>query len=395
MRNRTLLALALVQFVDLVGYSLLLPLLPEIQHRFGLSTAGIGVLLATHAAAALLGAAVLGRMSDRWGRKPVLVGTSLLAAEALLVLGFAQDLPMLLLARFASGFAAGNIVVCEAARADLRGDRAEKASGMATMVGSYGLGLLVGPLLAGVFAPTIALPANIAAVMAVAALAAVIGLMTEPTPAAEGERLSAGLHLGELMHALRAPRVGPLLWVRFWYGFAVAVFQSVITLYLVRRFGLTTSQQGWILAYAGLAVLAVESLAVRRMAMAKRKRLLLEWSILASAALLFVWPLAPDVRVLAAVVGPLAASIGLVTTDVAALLSKSVPEEDIGMTLGLASSAEGVARVFAPVIGTLLISLAGLGAPGLVSASVLVALTAYVSGALAKEPGQRRRPQPA
>lgn len=395
MRSRSLLILGAVQFVDVVSFSLLLPMLPALMRTYRLSESGIGLLLAAYALAALVGAAVFGRLSDRWGRKPVLVGSCVLAAEGLLALAVSGDVWMLSVARLASGFAAGNIVVAEASRMDLGADTGGAKPALGLAAAAYGLGMVAGPLFAAAFFRYgLWAPAAAAALAAVVTLAGVVVLLPETSaPQREDVRRRRTFDASAFGRLIGRPDLGPLLGTRAWYVFALATFQSVFAIVTIQRFGLATSQQAWLLAYVGVTALMAESFATERFAGA-RQSALLRGAVGATAVLLLAWPFAPTVTVLVLLVGPLAAATGVVAATGARLLADSREGREVQVS-SASTASEGVARVVAPVFGTQLVVQVGAHAPGIAAGLVLLGLTAYLSATLSRSPRRRGRPQPA
>jgi MFS family permease len=182
-RARGLLGIASVQFVAALGLSVALAMAPALMRSLGLSASQMAVVVAIYFTAALAGIAVLVPVSRHWGRKPVLVGASLLAAEGLVALAGAGDVPMLVVARLASGFAVGAAVVAAAALHDAIEDPTARRRGAAIEAGGGVLGLIAGPALALMLsqrgAGSVALTA---ALLAAAGLLAVLLMPPEAAP---------------------------------------------------------------------------------------------------------------------------------------------------------------------------------------------------------------------
>lgn len=165
-RNR-LTTIFVIVFVDLLGFSLILPLLPFYARTFGASDFVIGLLVASYAAAQLIGAPILGRLSDRFGRRPILLVSIAGTFIGFLLLGFAQSLWMLFASRILDGLTGGNITVAQAYIADVS-DEKNRAKSFGIIGAAFGLGFIVGPALGGALSAgdRYALPAFAAAALA-------------------------------------------------------------------------------------------------------------------------------------------------------------------------------------------------------------------------------------
>ena len=148
MRTARLSTIFAIVFVDLLGFSLILPLVPYYAKVFNASDTLIGFLVASYAAAQLIGAPVLGRLSDRYGRRPVLLVSILGTAIGFIILGFANSLWVLFASRILDGATGGNISVAQAYITDIT-DRKNRAKGLGLIGAAFGLGFIIGPAVGG------------------------------------------------------------------------------------------------------------------------------------------------------------------------------------------------------------------------------------------------------
>ncbi len=165
--KRQLSLLFLFVFVDILGFSLILPLLPYYAESFGATPVVVGLLLSANAVTQLLGAPVIGRLSDRYGRRPLLLLCILGTVAGFLLLGFANSLALLFLSRIVDGFLGGNISLAQAYITDVT-DEQNRAKGMGLIGAAFGLGFIIGPALGGMLSrgENYALPAFLAAGLA-------------------------------------------------------------------------------------------------------------------------------------------------------------------------------------------------------------------------------------
>lgn len=172
MNNKLLFSIILVVFIDLLGFSLILPLLPYYAETFKANAFVTGLLVAAYAAAQLVGAPVLGRLSDRFGRRPILLVSIFGTFLGFLLLGFANTLWMLFAARLIDGFTGGNLSIAQAYISDVT-DAKNRSKGLGMIGAAFGLGFIIGPVTGGFLSQWgYAVPAFVAAGMSLINLAA-------------------------------------------------------------------------------------------------------------------------------------------------------------------------------------------------------------------------------
>ena len=252
MKKSRLLTIFITVFIDLLGFSLILPLLPYYAEQFGANATIIGLLVASYAAASLIGAPLMGRLSDRYGRRKVLIASVAGTGIGFLLLGLAEPignglanwldptaanafvLGVLFFSRVVDGLTGGNITVAQAYISDVTDDT-NRAKGLGLIGAAFGLGFIIGPAVGGLLSKTsYSLPAFVAAGIAFLNLAQIFFLLPETLTAERrkeiGERKLPPFTLKAMVSALRRPVVGPLLTLRMLYGLAFATFQSIFAL---------------------------------------------------------------------------------------------------------------------------------------------------------------------
>lgn len=388
-----LFSIILVVFIDLLGFSLILPLLPYYARTFQASDFTVGLLVASYAAAQLIGAPLLGRLSDRFGRRPVLLASIFGTFLGFLLLGFARSLWMLFAARVLDGLTGGNLSVAQAYIADVT-DARSRARGLGLIGAAFGLGFIIGPVAGGLLSKFgYAVPAFVAAAFSLTNLLLVALWLPESLTA---ERRAAmperqpRVTLGALIAALQREFVGGLLITRFFFGLAFAILQTIFSLYALKRFGLSADQTGYILTYIGLLSVITQGVVVGQLVRRVREDRLIFYALIVMALALAGWALVPAVWVLLIVLAPIAIAGGLLNTVLSSTLSKAVAPHEIGGILGLAASIESLTRVIAPTLGGLLLGALGAWAPGAFSALLLALLLIYVWRAILGHPAAAR-----
>ena len=379
--NKRLASIILIVFIDLLGFSLILPLLPYYAKTFNASAVTTGLLVASYAAAQLFGAPLLGRFSDRYGRRPILLVSILGTFIGFLLLGFARALWVLFASRMIDGFTGGNLNVAQAYITDVT-DAKSRAKGLGMIGAAFGLGFIIGPVTGGLLSHWgYAVPAFAAAGMALINLL-LVALWLPESLSAEKRTLHSEkkpmISLPAMIAVIRRPFTGSLLISRFFFGLAFAIFQTIFSLYALTRFNLSAAQTGYILTYVGVLSVITQGFLVGRLTSRFREDILIAGSVFVMAFCLLGWALAPSVAVLLVVLAPTSLAGGLLNTLLSSVLTKAVSTQEIGGILGTSASIDSLTRVFAPALGGLLLASLGTWAPGLFGAIVLLGLSVFV-----------------
>lgn len=377
--------------IDLVGFGMVLPILPLWAEEFGASPTEIGLLTASYAVAQIVFAPLWGRLSDRYGRRPVILVSLAGSAIAALMIGLAGALVVLWLARVLQGVAGASYAAAQAYVADVTTAR-ERARGMGLIGAAFGLGFILGPAFGAVFSAVDArLPFFVAAGLAAVNLA--IAFRRLPESLRPGAPRAQAPRLDVLRRALASRELGPLVWLSFVATFAFVGMEATFALFGERRFDYGATEIAGLFAFIGVMAAVAQGLLVGRLAERFGEgRVMIAGLVGTAAGLLLVavseslWALLPGLAVLA--VGS-----GLVFAATTALISLAAGESEQGSVLGLTASVGGAARIAGPVIGTLLFEHAGIASP-LILGAVLFALCA--AGGLrlrtSSSPGTAARP---
>ena len=402
MDKRRLITVFAIVFVDLLGFGLILPLLPYYADNYGASPIIVGLLASSYAAAQLIGAPVLGRLSDRHGRRPILLVSIAGTALGFLLLGLAEPLgrtlagdssvatanaiilAILFVSRILDGVTGGNISVAQAYITDIT-DEENRARGLGLIGAAFGLGFIIGPAAGGLLSAgeRYAVPAFVAAAIATLNWFAVLFWLPESLTDKIRAELAkqpakAILSVRELANALQRPRFGPLLNIRFFYGLAFATFTGVFALYAQYHLGLDSTGTGYTLAYVGLLSVLVQGVAIGRLTKRFPENRLILGAVIVLAFSLLAWAFTPNVWLLLVVLAPLAFASGVLNTVINSSITKAVYPEEVGGALGVAASIESLTRVVGPAAGGFLLGVLGTWAPGAIGAAIMVWVVAFV-----------------
>jgi len=377
-----------VVFMDMVGFGFIIPLLPDYVTKFGGTPGLVGLLASVYALGQFFAAPIVGRLSDRYGRKPLLLlsigGTFL----SLLLLGLAWALPLLFLSRILDGLTGGNITVAQSYIADVTEEK-DRAKGLGLIGAAFGLGFILGPLFGGLLSQiSLAAPAFAAAAIAFLNLLTIAFVLPESLTNERRDEMARNprraFSAKLLVEALRTPKVGIVLQTTLLYSFAFIMFQTIFSVFAQQRFGIGADTRGYLLAYVGILAATVQGGLIGTLT----NRFTESRLMLAAAGLLFVgflmWAFAPAVWFVMIALVPIALGGGIMGTMNRSLLTKAVPREEIGGTLGLATSIESVNGIVAPAVAGALLPLVGTWAPGVLAAALTVGLAALVWGRIVK-----------
>ena len=380
--NKRLFSIILVVFIDLLGFSLILPLLPYYAKTFNANQTTTGILIASYALMQLIGAPILGRLSDRFGRRPVLLLSVFGTFLGFLLLGFANALWMLFVSRIIDGLTGGNLSVAQAYISDVT-DAKDRSKGLGMIGAAFGLGFIIGPVTGGLLSQWgYAVPAFVAAAISFINLILIYSWLPESLTEEKRSQMTEkrpAVTLNALLVAFQRPFTGSILITRFFFGLAFAIFQTIFSLYALAKFNLTARDTGFVLTYVGVLSVIVQGFLVGRLTSRFREDLLITASVALMAISLLGWALAPSLIWLYIIMTPTALSGGLLNTLLSSTLTKAVAPQEIGGILGLSAAVESSTRIIAPILGGLLLQQVGTWAPGAFGAIVMVGISVMYS----------------
>ncbi len=369
--------LFLTVFVDLVGFGIVLPLLPLYADRFGASGVQIGILVLSYSAAQLVLAPLWGRLSDRFGRRPVLIVGLLGSAASYVVFAFADSILVLLLSRVMAGAGGANISVAQAYIADVTPPK-ERAGTMGLIGAAFGLGFIFGPAIGGLLAPiSPELPGLAAAGLCASNAFLALFLLPESLPASERALLTTRDRQGsatpgrdELRVVLGNPDFLRVLVLSFLFTTAFSAMHPTFPLFAAERFSLGERDVGWLFAFMGVVSAVMQGGLVRLLVPRFGEVLLIRISGVPFVAGLIVIATAGTVPVLLVGLGLLALGFGGTLPSLVSLLSRSAPDALQGGAMGVGQSVGAMARILGPLLAGVLWDLAGTSWPYLVAALI-------------------------
>jgi multidrug resistance protein len=353
-----LVPIALIVAVDVLGLTLMIPLLPFYAERMGATPAGVGLLLASYAVCQLFAGPVLGQLSDRFGRRPVLLVSQAGTFASFLLLGFAEQLWLVFAARILDGITAGNLTVAQAYIADVTKPE-DRARAFGIIGIAFGLGFLLGPAISGFLAQySYHYPIFAAAALSFLSICATYFLLPRTTPVPSEGRLSI-LNWARYATFARRPGLGPLLGQFLAFVLSFAIFSSGFALFAERRltwngapFG--PKECGYVYAYAGFLGILTQGPALGRLVRRLGERRLAFAGFLGLVCGYLALGFTYTVPVLLAAT-TLCSLGGVVRPVVTSRVTQAVERGEQGTVLGLTQSLTSVSQIAGPVIAGWLI----------------------------------------
>ena len=363
MKRSPLLVIFTTVFIDLVGFGIVIPVLPFYAEgtRFGATPRSVGLLFASYSLMQLIFAPILGRLSDKYGRRPILLFSLLGTCAGFLILGFATTLWMLFLGRIIDGISGGNISTAQAYIADVT-TKEDRAKGMGLIGAAFGLGFVFGPAIGGVLSRWgISVPFLFAGGLALANTILLYFALPETVTKDHPARVSAASGRGwhQLIASLRNPQLGFVLTIYFLGIVAFSIMTATFSLFMMFRLGYDAFHNGWVFAFVGIISAIVQGALIGKLVKKFGEPLLVIAGALLFAASLLVIPfVTPRTGVLAILTIGAATAIGqaLSAPSLSSLASKSASAAEQGGVLGVMQSVASLARAVGPALAAILIS---------------------------------------
>ncbi|HEX8288280.1 MAG TPA: MFS transporter [Pyrinomonadaceae bacterium] len=350
-------------FVDLIGFGMVIPILPFYANTapFHASPYEIGFLVSVYSWMQFVFSPILGRLSDKYGRRPILFISLLGSAAGYFLIGLANTLLLVFIGRIISGITGGNISTAQAYVADVT-TRENRAKGMGLFGAAFGLGFILGPALAGILSKYgIQVPFYFAAFLSLVNAIALYFILPESIkPNSENALNRRKGRVAELLDSLKDKDFGLITLVYFLLITAFSIMTYAFVLYTVFRFGYNAEQNGYLFAYIGFLAIIMQGALFERLARRFGAAYLAAFGCLMLVISLFAVPfVGPNSGgLIGLLVGIAFFSLGnsLASPALTSLASLTAEESEQGKTLGILQSAASLARAIGPTIGGFLLN---------------------------------------
>ena len=346
-----LLLIFLTVFIDLVGFGIIIPVLPLYAEHFHATPVQIGWLTGIYSAMQILCTPLLGRLSDRVGRRPVLIVSLAGTALGFLVMGWASTLALLFVARIIDGATGGNISTAQAYIADVSTPE-NRSRSMGLIGAAFGLGFTFGPMIGGIMSRiSYGAPFYFAAGLAAVNVVFLYFFLPESLSPEYRSHPHRRTRLAEVFRHGDARMFGTIVVTYFFAITGFAIMTTLFALFTEKHFGYDARQNGYLFGFIGIISVILQGGLIGRLIKIFGETTLARTGLLMLAATMFLLPLVPTVPILLAVCAALAISNGLVTPTLNGLASQMIDRSWQGRALGLMQSAGSAGRLVGPLLG--------------------------------------------
>ena len=370
-----LLVIFLTVFIDLIGFGICLPLLPKYAERYGAQGWQIGAAMGVYSLMQLVFAPWWGQLSDRIGRRPVLLVSNFGSIIAYGLFGLSASYIgdtgfwILIGSRIFAGICGANLSVASAYIADVTTPE-KRSKGMGLIGMAFGLGFILGPVIGSQAFKHFGLAGPGAVAAGICALNFLLGCFILPeTRKKDAAPAIRRPRLAQIRHVLGMKEVGFLIGIYFLGTFAFTAFESTLPLLLDTKLHYDEEHVGYVFAFCGIMAAMVQGGGIGRLVKSFGERRLIGASLLVVAVSLVLMPLANSLPTMLAALAVFAIGSGINRAPTMGLISQLSPADEQGTTLGIAQSAGTLARVLGPTVATTLYDL-WLPAPYLACATV-------------------------
>jgi predicted MFS family arabinose efflux permease len=382
--------LFIIVFIDLLGFGMVIPVMALYAERLGAPDSQIGWLMTGYSLMQFAFTPIWGRLSDRYGRRPLLLLSIVMTAVGFLGYALAPDFRWLLASRLFAGAATANIAIAQAYIADVTPPEG-RARGMGLIGAAFGLGFVLGPALGGFLsAISLAAPGYAAAALASANGVAAFFILPEPKARVASPRRA---HVAALLDELRRPGIRRLIVIYLLAVLAFSGMEATFALIAAHRCGLDQRHVSYVFAFIGVVVTVVQGGLIGPLTRRFGEQALLVAGFILQAVGLAAVPYAGNMAGLLGACLPLAFGSGLSTPALSSLLSRSARDEDQGGTLGIGQSAAALGRIGGPISATNAYDHVWYAAP-YVGGAVIMLVTAAIGSTL-RRPHEKALPETA
>lgn len=351
MKNRSLLIIFLTVLMDLIGFGIIIPLSPYLARQYGASAFQVGLLMAIYSGMQFIFSPLWGGLSDRWGRRPILLLSILGTAVGHFLFYSADTMFMLFFARFLAGIFSANISTAAAVIADVTPPQ-ERSKNMGLIGAAIGLGFVIGPALGGTVQFLGERAPALVATMASGLNFLFAYFMLAETLSVENRRKKPPQsRIAHIIQNIRKPVIGKVLLAQFTMGLAMANMEASLFLFVADRFSWGMQKASYGFAYVGICIALTQGVLVRKALPALGERRVSLIGIVLFTLSFFMIGVSQWIWLLAIAMTILALGNGMAHPALNGTVSLLTSEKDQGEVLGISQSMQALARVIGPPIG--------------------------------------------
>jgi len=374
----------LTVFIDLIGFGLIIPVMPSYAKELHASDLQVGLLIASYSFMQLLFCPFWGRLSDHVGRRPILLTSLLASCVGYLIWGWSHSLTSLFVARLVAGAGNANISVAQAYVADVTTPE-NRAKGMGLIGAAFGLGFVLGPAIGGFCISRVGASAvDLSGLQTIGFVAAGLSLLDliltffmlpEPEKRSQAATERFSLDPSFYFRTISNPKLTVSFLIFFLSTFAFANMEATIVLLARQKFGFTPFDNSIMFTYVGLLIVLIQGGMIHRLAKKYgEKHLIAAGTLLVFLGLVLI-PFVPQTNaifLLATSLALLAFGSGINNPSNQSLLSKLAPQENMGGTLGIGQSLSTLGRILGPAVGCAAFQFLGMNSPYVIGAVIMM-----------------------
>ena len=350
--KRTFLILFLIVATELIGFGLIIPVLPVLASNYDISHSFLGFLMASFSIAQFIASPILGALSDKFGRKPILIISKLGTVFSYIILAYANNYMLFLVARLLDGFTGGNIAVARAFVSDVT-DEKSRSKGMAIIGISFGVGFILGPIMGAFLYKGMngqLITSFVAGGLSFLAMLFTIFLLDEPK--SHKPIISIVENLKKGISEFKKGYVLFVFIIYFLYMVIFSGFETTFSMYLKYVFSMNLNQIMWMFVFSGIVGLIVQGYISRKSTL--RFRLFIATGILFLSISFFGLALFDTFYMLLLFLSFLSISISVIVVFMPSLLSSLVSSDRLGVAMGLYEGVGSLGRIIGPLIAFIL-----------------------------------------
>jgi DHA1 family tetracycline resistance protein-like MFS transporter len=378
--DKRLYVVFLIVFTEILGFTLVLPVIPFLGLELGLNAFEIGLIVSVFSFSQLFASPITGKLSDKFGRKPLLILSQLSTLAGFLLLGFASTVIILLLARLIDGLLGSNMTVSQAYICDITPPQ-HRTRAYGYYSGIFGAALIVGPILGGVLSTiNYSVPMFFGAGITLISIFLVILFLPETITKKTKKitlKLNDILPIKDAKQFFKTLKVRKVLTMFFIYNLAFFVFISVFSLFAEAQFQIDASQAGWYLGWIGLIRVIIQTVLITRILKAIGEENALKTGIVAMIFSMVGLAFSVDYLIVFIPLVFLAYGTGIIRPVLLSKLTNSVSKKQTATILGVNNSLTSVVQIITPIVGGLMISYLPLQTLPLLSASFFILLLIF------------------
>lgn len=352
MKNFTLITIFFTVFLDILGFGIIIPLLPFYAKNFGANEFVIGMLMASNGLAQFIFNPIWGRVSDKYGRRPVMLITVLGSGFAYYLFGVANSILVLFISRLLAGITGATVGVAQSCISDLT-TREERSKVLGMLGAAFSLGFVFGPIMSGLLYDYGAhLPGYVAGVLSILNFIMVYFFLPESNTNKESKSTTKkAFDWDGFKESIKNQEMANILLIQFITMLSISNLFATSALFLNAKFHYDVKETSWIFAYFGICSSIIQGLVVGKLTAKYSEAKLLVFSAIAQAIGLGLMPFSPNLFSLLLTTGLIFCGNSVMNPCLTSLISKRAKESQIGVTLGVSQSLGSFARIFGPLWG--------------------------------------------